>query len=183
MAPTVDAAPATSAIEQLKIAAKAQASTFPQPLKLSDALDAAGIKHFDVTTVIGREFKDVQIRDLINAPNADELLRDLAITISQRNVVFFRNQDLTTNELKFLVNRLGQLTGKPADSGLHIHPVINAERDGGLGGVDNEISRISNRLFNSLYIRDAGDGSNKRQSLAGLWHRYFVILPFLASAF
>lgn len=113
----------------------------------------------------------MQIRDLINSPDADRLLRDLAITISQRNVVFFRNQDLNQADLKFLVQRLGELTGKPKDSGLHIHPVLNAERANGLGGSDNEISQISNALNNALYIDPNADPANKRQSHAQLWHR------------
>jgi hypothetical protein len=49
-----------------------------QPLKLSGALDA--FKSFDVTPVIGREFPTVNLVDWLNAPNSDELIRDLAIT-------------------------------------------------------------------------------------------------------
>ena len=106
---------ATSAIADIKLAAGAQ-SALPKPLQLSGAL--ADQKQFDVTTVIGREFPETQVKDLIDSPNADALLRDLAITVSQRGVVFFRNQNLEAKDLKFLVQRLGELTGKPADSGL-----------------------------------------------------------------
>ena len=53
-----------------------------EPLKLSGALDH--IKFFDSTPVIGREFEDVNIVELLNAPNSDKLLRDLAIT-SKKN--------------------------------------------------------------------------------------------------
>jgi hypothetical protein len=49
-----------------------------EPLKLSGALDS--YKHFDVTPIIGREFVDVNLKDLLRAPNSDELIRDLAIT-------------------------------------------------------------------------------------------------------
>jgi hypothetical protein len=52
---------------------------YPEPLRLSGALD-----HFtqeETTPVIGREFIGVNIvDDLLNAENADERLRDLAIT-------------------------------------------------------------------------------------------------------
>jgi hypothetical protein len=48
------------------------------PLKLSGALDQ--FKSFDVTPVIGREFVDVDLVEWLNAPNSDELIRDLAIT-------------------------------------------------------------------------------------------------------
>jgi hypothetical protein len=52
---------------------------YPEPLKLSGALDQ--FKHEDTTPVIGREFTDVNIvDDLLNGENADERLRDLAIT-------------------------------------------------------------------------------------------------------
>jgi hypothetical protein len=52
---------------------------YPEPLKLSGALDH--FKHEDTTPVIGREFFDVNIvDDLLNGENADERLRDVAIT-------------------------------------------------------------------------------------------------------
>jgi hypothetical protein len=49
-----------------------------EPLKLSSALD--GYEHFDVTPIIGREFPTANLVDWLNSPNADELIRDLAIT-------------------------------------------------------------------------------------------------------
>lgn len=46
------------------------------------------------------------------------------IQISERGVVFFREQDdLTISEQLELVDRLGRETGKPKESGLHIHPI------------------------------------------------------------
>lgn len=53
--------------------------SYPKPLKLSGVLD--GFEHDDVTPLIGREYPKVNIvDDLLNASNADELLRDVAIT-------------------------------------------------------------------------------------------------------
>lgn len=49
-----------------------------EPLKLSGALDQ--YKSFDVTPVIGREYEDVNLVELLRAPNSDDLIRDLAIT-------------------------------------------------------------------------------------------------------
>ena len=49
-----------------------------KPLKLSGALDS--YKHFDVTPIIGREYSDASLREWLQAPNSDELIRDLAIT-------------------------------------------------------------------------------------------------------
>ena len=50
-----------------------------KPLQPSGAL--AKFKYEDTTPEIGREFLNVNIvDDLLNAPNADEVIRDLAIT-------------------------------------------------------------------------------------------------------
>lgn len=51
-----------------------------EPLKLSGILDQ--YEHFDVTPIIGREFPKANLVEWLNAPNADELIRDLAITSS-----------------------------------------------------------------------------------------------------
>lgn len=65
-----------------EVSASTKAATqprYPEPLKLSGALDH--FKHEDTTPVIGREFFDVNIvDDLLNGENADERLRDVAIT-------------------------------------------------------------------------------------------------------
>jgi hypothetical protein len=48
------------------------------PLKPAGSLNS--FQKFDVTPVIGTEFKEgVQLADLLSAPNSDELIRDLAI--------------------------------------------------------------------------------------------------------
>jgi hypothetical protein len=49
-----------------------------EPLKLSGALDH--LEQFDVTPVIGREYANVDLVELLRASNSDELIRDLAIT-------------------------------------------------------------------------------------------------------
>ncbi|KAJ9302071.1 hypothetical protein DTO271G3_937 [Paecilomyces variotii] len=111
---------------------------YPAPLKPSGSLDKFAFE--ETTPVIGREFPNVNIvNDILNAPNSDELVRDLAITISQRGVVFFRAQDNLDNDLqKKLVQRLGQLAGKPASSTLHIHPVFNNTSEFGVS--DSQIN-------------------------------------------
>lgn len=51
----------------------------PAPLELSGSLDA--FEQDDLTPVIGREFINVNIvDDLLNSPDADARLRDVAIT-------------------------------------------------------------------------------------------------------
>ena len=50
----------------------------PAPLKLGKSLDA--YEKTDSTPTIGTEFAGgVQLTDLLKAPNADEIIRDLAI--------------------------------------------------------------------------------------------------------
>ncbi|KAI0885449.1 TauD-domain-containing protein [Annulohypoxylon maeteangense] len=144
-----------------------------EPLKLSGALDQ--FKHFDVTPVIGREYVDVDLAEWLRAPNSDELLRDLAITVSQRGVVFFRKQDKIDNDLqKELVQRLGELSGKPATSKLHIHPVINSGREG--GGKDDEISTISSRQAKKLYSKNIV-WSETKQTQRNQWHSDITFEP------
>lgn len=50
----------------------------PGPLKYTGSLDH--YPHFEVTPSIGREFgKEMQLTELLNAPNSDELIRDLGV--------------------------------------------------------------------------------------------------------
>ncbi|OAA67118.1 Taurine catabolism dioxygenase TauD/TfdA [Niveomyces insectorum RCEF 264] len=174
MAPgAVETAPAP--LEPVAVTKSAASSVHREPLKLSGALDDQVA--FDVTPTIGREFPKANLVEWLNAPNADALLRDLAITISQRGVVFFRKQDNLTNELqKALILRLGELTGRPATSTLHIHPILNSERE--LGGDDPVISTISSVQQEKIYRRVADDTelSKKKQSRAQ-WHSDIAFEP------
>ncbi|KAK4234030.1 hypothetical protein C8A03DRAFT_18999 [Achaetomium macrosporum] len=144
------------------------------PLKLSGALEP--YESFDVTPVIGREFPTANLVEWLNAPNSDDLLRDLAITISQRGVVFFRSQDDLTNELqKKLMLRLGELTGRPATSGLHIHPLLNSERE--LGGDDPEISTISSIQSKKFYSKSVPDTLSVKKQSSAQWHSDIAFEP------
>ncbi|KAK2798133.1 hypothetical protein FQN50_008944 [Emmonsiellopsis sp. PD_5] len=178
MAPSVVDTPQAVAVEAGKSIKDAKSlvtpssSTQREPLKLSGALDQ--FDSFDVTPVIGREFKNVNLKKWLRAPNSDELIRDLAITISQRGVVFFRAQDDLDNELqKELAQRLGELSGKPSTSKLHIHPVANSGRQ--YGGKDDEISVISSeqaKLNYSKRFLDQYKQSGRRQ-----WHSDITFEP------
>ncbi|KAE8441366.1 hypothetical protein EG329_005469 [Mollisiaceae sp. DMI_Dod_QoI] len=149
-----------------------QAPQHKEPLKLSGALDH--FQSFDVTPIIGKEFVGVNLAKWLRAPNSDDLLRDLAITISQRGVVFFRKQDDVTNDLqKELVQRLGELSGKPSTSKLHIHPISNARRE--LGGKDDEISIISSQQAKKLYADRFKQ--SKKQSSKDAWHSDITFEP------
>ncbi|KAH9909639.1 alpha-ketoglutarate-dependent sulfonate dioxygenase [Xylariomycetidae sp. FL2044] len=127
--------------------------SYPKPIPLSGALEQ--FKYEDTTPIVGREFLDVNIvDDLLHAgEDSDARLRDLAVTISQRGVVFFRAQNNLTNDLqKQLVDRLGRLTGKPEASSLHIHPILNDTSEFGVG--DHEISTISSVQRKQLFKKD-----------------------------
>lgn len=138
-----------------------------EPLQLSGALDA--YESFDVTPIIGHEFVNVDLAEWLRAPNSDALLRDLAITVARRGVVFFRAQDGMTNDLqKELVQRLGELSGKPPTSKLHIHPVHNATTH---GTQDDEISLISSKQAQQLYKNRA------RPSGRIQWHSDITFEP------
>ncbi|KAJ5894190.1 hypothetical protein N7495_005881 [Penicillium taxi] len=159
---------------------------YPAPLKPSGALDK--FDYEETTPVIGREFPTVNIvDDLLSAPNADELLRELAITsksrsplnfkksqlltsyhlVSRRGVVFFRAQNNLTDDLqKHLVDSLGKLSGKPADSTLHIHPLLNNTHE--FGVQDAQVSTISSLSRKKVFGHE--QQANKRRYDAAQWH-------------
>lgn len=136
----------------------------PSPLKLGDSLN--DFKRTDSTPVIGTEFeRGIQVADWLKAPNADQLIKDLAVLgelpfinsplspahnaptlVSQRGVVFFRDQNITIEEQKLLGTKLGELTGKPSSSKLHVHPTTSETSELG-----DEISVISSDGFSAAY--------------------------------
>ncbi|KAJ0163598.1 hypothetical protein CTA2_2737, partial [Colletotrichum tanaceti] len=143
-----------------------------EPLKKSGVLDQ--FEHFDVTPIIGREYPTVDLKELLRAPNSDDLIRDLAITISQRGVVFFRKQDNIDNDLqKELVQRLGELSGKPSTSKLHIHPVNNSARG---NTKDDEISVISSAQAKKLDMHRFLNYT-KKQTQKTQWHSDITFEP------
>ncbi|KAK5708946.1 hypothetical protein LTR17_020226 [Elasticomyces elasticus] len=149
MAPSaVDVLPEPEIIEsgnRLKTKATAGGSTIREPLKYSGSLDE--YESFDVTNVIGKEFPALQLSQILSE---EAKIRDLAVTVSQRGVVFFRNQDLKIDDQKLLGQKLGELTGKPRTSKLHKHALLNSKRGLSVdenGRVDDEISIISSEMW------------------------------------
>lgn len=104
----------------------------------------ANFSNYDATPHIGTIFSDpsVQLTQLLAAPNADVLIKDLATLVSQRGVVFFKTQDINIEQQKVLATRLGELTGKPETSKLHRHPLT---QDGSELGDDVQV--ISSAVF------------------------------------
>ncbi|KAK7419311.1 hypothetical protein QQX98_003463 [Neonectria punicea] len=97
-------------------------------------------EQFDVTAVIGREFPELQLSEILKD---DTKLRDLAVLVSQRGVLFFRNQDINIDDQKYLGQKLGELTGKPESSKLHKHALSNSKHGIAVdenGKLDDEVS-------------------------------------------
>lgn len=90
--------------------------------------------------------------------------------VSQRGVVIFRKQDNLTADLqKELIQRIGLLGGKPADSGLHIHPILNSERED-YKVTDPEISTIDSVLFKKVYADQARLQATGKKQSSNNWH-------------
>lgn len=92
-------------------------------------------------------------------------------------MVFFRAQNNLTADLqKQLIHRIGLAGGKPETSGLHIHPILNSEREG-YRVTDPEISTIDSELNKRLY-KDAGALTIKpRAQKNGGWHSDIAFEP------
>lgn len=149
------------------------------PLSFTGSLSA--YESYDETTHIGTRFpnKSVQLSQLLNAPNSDELIKDLATLVSHRGVVFFTDQDIEIGQQKELGRRLGELSGKPSTSKLHVHPI--SEETPELGA---DVSVISSEgcvaihvWFLLLLIRFGGNrgiaragGSMRSERAAHGWH-------------
>lgn len=59
---------------------------YPKPLELSGVLEK--FDYVETTPVIGREFPSLNlVTDVLNASNADELIRDLGITSKSMNAM------------------------------------------------------------------------------------------------
>lgn len=70
---------------------------------------------------------------------------------------------------KELIHRLGQLTGKPSGSTLHIHPVLNNTSEFGVS--DAEISTISSLARKKIFrAQEQGRPISNRRYDAAQWH-------------
>ncbi|KAJ9104744.1 hypothetical protein QFC19_003885 [Naganishia cerealis] len=131
-----------------------QIASAPAPLESTGSLD--GYASIDLTPSIGTEFvaykrdgkPTISVREVLQD---EKKLRDLAILVSQRGVVFFRDATVTPEEQKDLVQALGKAGGRPADHSLHIHPLSSDRSEFG-----KEISVISSEYtFDKKFGREA----------------------------
>ncbi|KAH8594601.1 hypothetical protein B0O99DRAFT_624283 [Bisporella sp. PMI_857] len=176
MAPSATEVEPQTAVPILPGKGEAAATSSEKPwVKSTGVLDK--YEHFEVTPVIGREYKDVDLVSWLQADNSEELLRELALIISQRGVVFFRAQDNLTADLqKELVQRIGLASGKPKDSGLHIHPILNSEREG-YRVTDPEISTIDSELNKKIYASQTQKLLSSKKQFSASWHSDIAFEP------
>ncbi|KAI1151421.1 TfdA family taurine dioxygenase [Nemania diffusa] len=145
-----------------------------EPMKGSGSIDH--LEYVDVTPIIGREYPTAKIKDLLNAPNSDQQLRDLAITICERGVVFFRapQDDLTVEEQKHVTYMLGKLTRRPEGHGLHVHPLYNDPNNIPMadGTTDPNIYVINSEAMKKLYktMKRPPHESSEPRDLSREWH-------------
>ena len=155
-----------------------------ESLKPTGCLDK--YDYFEVTPRIGREYTNLSIRDLLNAPNSDEVIREFAIIVSTRGVVFLRNQELSLQEQKTFTQKLGILTGKPKEAGLHIHPSVRAKTDRIVheeAQSDPEAFLVSNRLWKVFFASGGPKKSLEEEKLvkknrngANQWHTEYILI-------
>ncbi|KAG7528254.1 hypothetical protein FFLO_06286 [Filobasidium floriforme] len=160
-----------STIDSLKSALKETVISDTSSAITSQAADSSELtdkySNFAATPATGTEFRafstdgkpTLSIREVLED---EQKLAQLGKLVSERGVVFFRDAVISPEEQISLVDKLGKLGGKPADSGLHIHPLT---LEGGKYG--DEISVISNEfVFDSKFERP------KRLRVKGdtLWH-------------
>ncbi|MCJ1377775.1 hypothetical protein MMC17_000871 [Xylographa soralifera] len=135
---------------------------YPHPLALTGVLDQ--FESFHTTPCLGIEFPKADLAERLRAPNSDEMIRDLAVTIAQRGVVFFRSQTSLTPELhKEVITRLGRLSEKPKENGLYKHQPYKLYKD-----ADSEYSALDGGRLASMYGKSGK--TDLRQSCREAWH-------------
>ncbi|KAL2006250.1 hypothetical protein VTN00DRAFT_9904 [Thermoascus crustaceus] len=139
--------------------------TYRAPMKVSGALD--GYQFEEVTPLLGREYPDLQLSEIVKD---DAKIRDLAITASERGVLLFRNQDINMADFKVLMQKCGELTGKPKTSRLH-KDEFASENNTHLGipeALDPEIYAVSS-INNEKIFDNFLDPRDKKFASRG-WH-------------
>ncbi|KAK3384666.1 TfdA family taurine dioxygenase [Lasiosphaeria ovina] len=144
------------------------------PLKAGTSIDH--LSYVDVTPIIGREYPTASLKAMLDADNAEEQLRDLAITICERGVAFFRapQDDLSVDEQKHITDLLGKLTGRPAENGLHVHPLYNDPNNLPMadGTTDKHIYVINSEAAKKLYatMKNRPGAAEEPKDLGREWH-------------
>jgi len=131
-----------------------------KPKKRNWSLDK-DYKYVHVTPLLGTEFRNLQVSDILKDESLQE---DLAVLIAERGVVFLRNQkDIDIGKQNALTLALGEKAGNPKTSGLHIHPatLVQAYLNEN-GKIDPEVLVLNSQNLERLYgKRSAHDWSRK----------------------
>jgi len=143
-----------------------------EPLQYAGSLDH--LEYVDVTPIIGREYTKAKITDILHAENAEQQLRDLAVVISERGVVFFRapQTDLKVDELKKFTDLVAKLSNRPKEHGLHVHPIYRDPGNipMGNGETDKNIYVINSEAAKKLYKTMPKRQSTEPRDLSREWH-------------
>ncbi|KAH8803473.1 TfdA family taurine dioxygenase [Xylogone sp. PMI_703] len=144
-----------------------------EPLRYSGSLDH--LEFTEYSPIIGREYSTAKIKDILHAPNAEQQIRDLAVIISERGVVFFRasQEDLTIEEQKQFTNLLGKLSGRPEENDLYVHPLYNDPNNVPMartGTTDKNVFVINTEAHKKLFKSIPKNHTSEPKDLALEWH-------------
>jgi len=139
-----------------------------EPLRYSGSLDE--YDYFEVSPIIGREYTTLQLSDI---QDDEQKLKDLAIIISERGVVFLRDQDIGMEAQLKVTDLLGRLAGRPADHGLHVHPLFRSKDNIGYddeGHTHHQVYVINSEAQKKMYKSMAKVQSTEAKDLGREWH-------------
>lgn len=174
MAPVaVSSAPVANAVDSIK---ESLAKVSVSPVETGD-FNIRDFAHFDSTSVIGTEFSAAPrdgkpVLDIRDVLKSDAQLKALGRLVSERGVVFFRNAIITPEEQKVLVSKIGEFGGKPASSGLHVHPLTPPDQEEG-----QEITVISSKLLGKRKNEYSTGDKLERRTGNQFWHSDITFEP------
>ncbi|RHZ50990.1 TauD/TfdA dioxygenase family protein [Aspergillus thermomutatus] len=140
-------------------------SPYPRPQRTSGALDK--FKYIETSPALGREYPELQLSSIIDN---DEIVHDLAITASERGVLFFSDQDIAPTDLKRLILKIGKLTGNPKEAGLHRHASsIQSNKDLGIPEADDPDILVISSVAQKKDLQGALPAGTRKFASWG-WH-------------
>lgn len=204
--PTTSSAPIPSSLGSSFDDAFSSRPTNKQPLVYEGSLEE--FEYEESTPAIGREYTaDLQLSEILESDDSEKIIKDLAVlgapplphcaflapctdsrfrysalAVARRGVVFFRSQNITAVQMTKLGLALGRLSGGPAASGLHIHPLTDdspelpvvaeissdkQNKGGGLRGVHDDRSRFASQSWHSDVTFEVVTSSFVRLSFLG----------------
>ncbi|KAJ5689017.1 TfdA family taurine catabolism dioxygenase TauD [Penicillium macrosclerotiorum] len=141
---------------------------YPVPMRQSGSLDE--FERFDVTPILGTEFRNVDVADWLIRPDSDRLLRDLSILSIYPPIPYkcpvcvLSRTDEPHQRAPQGANRPDRgPRGKPKENGLYVHPLWQIRQE-----PDPELQLLNPEGVIQIYGKTAkGD---KKQSGITEWH-------------